>query len=159
MIDDHSVLGVILARGGSKGVPRKNVLDLAGRPLIAWTIEAALGAECIDDLILSSDDDEIMRVAREHGCSVPFRRPDALAQDESTSIDALLHALDQAPGYEHVAARFLSWEASRRVPLTPRRTCEASILGTTLRRSTCQMCLKALRHVTWNVVRPFRGEM
>jgi N-acylneuraminate cytidylyltransferase len=102
MIDDQTVLGVILARGGSKGVPRKNVLDLAGKPLIAWTIEAALGAECIDELILSSDDDEIMRVAREHGCSVPFRRPDTLAQDDSTSIDALLHALDQVPGYDYV---------------------------------------------------------
>lgn len=102
MIQNHKVLGVILARGGSKGVPRKNVLDLAGKPLIAWTIEAALDAEYIDDLILSSDDDEIMSVAREHGCQVPFRRPEALARDDSTSIDALLHALDETPGYDYV---------------------------------------------------------
>jgi N-acylneuraminate cytidylyltransferase len=102
MIDNHSVLGVILARGGSKGLPRKNVRDLAGKPLIAWTIEAGQEAEYLDRLILSSDDDEIMAVAKEYGCEVPFRRPDVLAEDDTSSMDALLHALDQVETHDYV---------------------------------------------------------
>jgi N-acylneuraminate cytidylyltransferase len=102
MIDNHSVLGVILARGGSKGLPRKNVRDLAGKPLIAWTIEAGQEAEYLDRLILSSDDDEIMAVAKEYGCEVPFRRPPELARDDTPSIDALLHAIDQVDRYDYV---------------------------------------------------------
>lgn len=102
MIDDHSVLGVILARGGSKGLPRKNVRDLAGKPLIAWTIEAGHESEHLDRLILSSDDNEIMEVAEEHDCEVPFQRPAELAQDDTTSMETLLHALDQVEPYDYV---------------------------------------------------------
>jgi N-acylneuraminate cytidylyltransferase len=102
MIDQKKVLAVILARGGSKGLPRKNVLDCAGKPLIAWTIEAGEAARYVDRLILSSDDDEIMRVAEDYGCEVPFQRPRDLAEDESTSMDALLHALEQLPEYDYV---------------------------------------------------------
>ncbi len=79
MIDGESVLGVILARGGSKLVPRKNVREVAGKPLMAWTIEAGLASEHVDRLILSSDDSEIAEVARGRGCEVPFLRPNALA--------------------------------------------------------------------------------
>ncbi|WP_103019493.1 cytidylyltransferase domain-containing protein [Salinibacter altiplanensis] len=102
MIDGKSVLGVILARGGSKGLPRKNVRELAGKPLLAWTIEAGHQSEYLDRLVLSSDDDEIMSVAMEYGCEVPFRRPAELAQDDTPSIDALLHAIDQVGSHEYV---------------------------------------------------------
>ncbi|WP_205451066.1 cytidylyltransferase domain-containing protein [Salinibacter ruber] len=102
MINGQSVLGVILARGGSKGLPRKNIRDLAGKPLIAWTIEAGHESEYLDRLILSSDDEEIMTVAEEHGCEVPFRRPDELAQDDTPSMDALLHALNQVESHDYV---------------------------------------------------------
>lgn len=102
MIEEKSVLGVILARGGSKELPRKNVRELAGKPLIAWTIEAGLQSEYVDRLILSSDDEEIMRIAEEWGCEVPFQRPDELAQDDTPSMDALLHALDQVPEHDYV---------------------------------------------------------
>lgn len=102
MIDGHSVLGVILARGGSKGLPRKNIRDLAGKPLIAWTIEAGHDSEYLDRLILSSDDKKIMTVAEEYGCEVPFRRPDKLAADDTPSMDALLHAVDQVPDHDYV---------------------------------------------------------
>ncbi len=102
MIDGHSVLGVILARGGSKGLPRKNVRDLAGKPLIAWTIEAGHESEYLDRLILSSDDEEIKSVAEEYGCEVPFQRPAELAQDDTPSMDALLHAIEQVEPHDYV---------------------------------------------------------
>lgn len=97
-----SVLAIIPARGGSKGLPRKNVLMAMGRPLIAWTISAARESSAIDQVVLSSDDDEIMEAAKMWGCEVPFRRPPELASDTSTSIDVVLHALDQLPGYDFV---------------------------------------------------------
>ncbi|MBF0159891.1 MAG: acylneuraminate cytidylyltransferase family protein [Magnetococcales bacterium] len=95
MIAGHeTVLAIIPARGGSRGVLRKNVRLLAGKPLIAWSICAAQACPAIDRLIVSSEDDEIMAVARDWGCEVPFRRPAALATDQASSIDVLLHALD-----------------------------------------------------------------
>lgn len=96
------VLGLITARGGSKGLPRKNVLPLGGKPLIGWTIETALKSEVIGRLVLSSDDDEIMEAAKKWGCEVPFRRPAYLADDTASSMDVVLHALGQLPGYEYL---------------------------------------------------------
>ncbi|OJX68275.1 acylneuraminate cytidylyltransferase family protein [Magnetospirillum sp. 64-120] len=95
MIDSLSVVAVITARGGSKGLPRKNVLPAAGKPLIAWTIEAAHQAIHVDRTILSSDDDEIISVARQWGCEVPFIRPPELSGDTARSEDAVLDALDR----------------------------------------------------------------
>jgi CMP-N,N'-diacetyllegionaminic acid synthase len=93
MIADKTVLAIVPARGGSKGVLRKNVRELAGKPLIAWTVETALASRHIDRLVLSSDDDEIMRVAQEAGCEVPFRRPAHLATDEADAMSVVTHAL------------------------------------------------------------------
>jgi len=98
MIGNKKILAVIPARGGSKGLPRKNVLPLAGKPLIAWTIEAALACSFIDRLVLSSDDPEIMSIAKLWGCEVPFVRPDELAGDQARSVDVALHALDSLGG-------------------------------------------------------------
>jgi N-acylneuraminate cytidylyltransferase len=104
MIDGLSVLAIIPARGGSKGVTRKNLRLVAEKPLIAWTIEAARGSRHIDRLVLSSDDDEIIDTARRCGCEVPFRRPAALATDEAGSIDVILHAIEILPErYDYVA--------------------------------------------------------
>lgn len=94
MIQGQSVLGLIPARGGSKGIPRKNVRPVAGKPLIAWTVEAALGSRVIDRVVLTTDNDEIAEVAASFGCEVPFRRPAELASDETDTLDAVLHALD-----------------------------------------------------------------
>lgn len=87
------ILGLILARGGSKRLPGKNVRPLAGKPLIAWSIEAARACGAILDVVVSTDDAAIAEVARQHGARVPFLRPPALADDSSTSADAALHAL------------------------------------------------------------------
>lgn len=94
VITDLRVLAVIPARGGSKGIPRKNLADLAGRPLIAWTIAAALASKYLDRVIVSTDDREIADASVEHGADVPFLRPAALATDTSPTIDVLLHAIE-----------------------------------------------------------------
>jgi len=74
LIGSARILALVPARGGSKGLPRKNVREVGGKPLIAWTIEAAKASRYVDRLILSSDDDEIINVAKRLGCDVPFRR-------------------------------------------------------------------------------------
>ncbi len=88
------VLGLVPARGGSRGVPRKNLRDLGGRPLLAWTAAAALGAERIDRVVLSTDDEEIAEVGSSLGLEVPFLRPSELAGDASPMIDVVTHALE-----------------------------------------------------------------
>lgn len=100
MIDGKKVLGLITARGGSKGLPGKNIKDLCGKPLIAWTIEAAKSSKYIDTLILSSDDDKIISVAKQFGCEVPFIRSAELAGDKTPSIDVVIDALEKMEGYE-----------------------------------------------------------
>lgn len=102
MIGGEKVLAVIAARGGSKGVPRKNLRPAGGRPLIAWTIEEGRKSRFIDRLIVSSEDQEIIEVARSWGCEAPFVRPVELAQDDTPGVDPVLHAIDALPGYELV---------------------------------------------------------
>lgn len=97
-----TVLAIIPARGGSKGIPRKNIKDLAGKPLIAWTIEEAKKSKYITRLILSSDDDEIIDVAKKYNCEVPFKRPAELAQDHTSGMDPVLHAIKSCPGYDYI---------------------------------------------------------
>lgn len=102
MIKGKSVLAVIPARGGSKGVKRKNIRSLAGKPLIAWTIEAARKSKYIDRLIVSSEDAEVIRVAEKFSCESPFIRPAELARDTTPGIDPILHAIRSLPGYDYV---------------------------------------------------------
>lgn len=87
------VLALIPARGGSKGIPRKNVIMVGGRPLIAYSIQHARVSRHITRTVVSTDDEEIARVAREHGAEVPFMRPAEYSQDLSPDIDAFRHAL------------------------------------------------------------------
>jgi CMP-N,N'-diacetyllegionaminic acid synthase len=84
-------IATICARGASKGLPRKNVLPFAGKPLIAHSIEQALACPLIDALYVSTDDDEIAEVARRHGAQVPYRRPAELASDEAAKVPAIEH--------------------------------------------------------------------
>lgn len=90
----QKIVGLITARGGSKGLPGKNIRPLGGKPLIAWTISAAQRADSLVRVVVSTDDTEIADVAREYGAEVPFMRPAELAQDRSPHIDVVLHALD-----------------------------------------------------------------
>ena len=91
---DRKILAVIPARGGSKGLPRKNLLPLGDRPLICWTIAAALAAKRITRVIVSTDDREIAAAAAACGCEVPFLRPPELATDTAGSADVMRHAVD-----------------------------------------------------------------
>ena len=94
MIGGKSVLALIPARGGSKGLPGKNVRPLLGKPLIAWSIEQGRESRYADAVVVSTDDAAIAATAREHGAEVPFLRPAELASDTAPSIDAIGHALD-----------------------------------------------------------------
>lgn len=93
---------LIPARGGSKGIPRKNIKLIAGKPLIVWTIEAALRSHLLDAVVVSTDDPEIADVARSAGAQVPFMRPPELAQDQTPGLDPVMHALDQLPQFDSV---------------------------------------------------------
>lgn len=87
-------LGLIPARGGSKGIPGKNRRSLGGKPLLAWTAEPARAAKGLDRVVLSTDDEAIARIGRDLGLDVPFLRPDDLARDETPMLPVVVHALD-----------------------------------------------------------------
>ncbi|MDC1309951.1 acylneuraminate cytidylyltransferase family protein [Opitutales bacterium] len=96
------VLGLIPARGGSKGIFRKNIKNLCGKPLIAWTIEAALKSSKIDRLVVTTEDNEIAEIAKSYGADVPFMRPTELAEDSTPGISPVLHAIEQLPNFDSV---------------------------------------------------------
>jgi N-acylneuraminate cytidylyltransferase/CMP-N,N'-diacetyllegionaminic acid synthase len=94
MINGKTIIAIIPARSGSKGLPGKNIKPLCGKPLIAWSIEAGLGSQYIDEVIVTTDCEEIANIAREFGASVPFIRPAELANDTALSIDVIRHVLN-----------------------------------------------------------------
>lgn len=101
MVDCPEVLAIIPARGGSKGIPRKNIREFAGYPLIAYSIEAGRAAESVTRVIVSTDDAEIAAIARKYGAEVPFLRPEELAQDRSLDLPVFEHALQWLAEHEN----------------------------------------------------------
>ncbi len=95
MLGDKRVLAIIPARGGSKKIPRKNIREVCGRPLISYTIDAALKSRYVDACLVSTEDVEIAEVARHSGAWVPFLRPAELAADTSRTIDCIVDAMDR----------------------------------------------------------------
>lgn len=89
----YKILGIIPARGGSKTVPKKNIAPLSGKPLIAYTIEEALKSKFITKLVVSSDDDEIIKISKKYGAEVPFKRPKELAKDTTPTLPVVQHAV------------------------------------------------------------------
>jgi len=87
-------LAVIPARGGSKRIPGKNIKPFCGKPMIAWSIEAALQSSCFDEVIVSTDDSDIADIAKRYGARVPFRRPASLSDDHTGTIPVIQHAID-----------------------------------------------------------------
>lgn len=89
-----NIITIIPARGGSKGVLAKNIRKCCGKPLIAWTIEQAITSKYFDKIIVSTDDNQISEISKQYGAEVPFLRPKKLAEDDSPTIDAIIHSLD-----------------------------------------------------------------
>lgn len=101
MLNNKTFLAVIPARGGSKRLPKKNLLTLGGKPLIVWTIEAALQSSYIDSVIVSSDDDDILALAKTYAVQV-IKRPSYLATDTATSFDVVKHAVENMKKHDYV---------------------------------------------------------
>jgi len=101
MYKSQTFLAIIPARGGSKRLPKKNILDLKGKPLIAYSIEAGLQSKYIDKVIVSSDDDEILDTSKAFGAEI-IKRPDALASDTATSFDAIKHTIENIEKYDYI---------------------------------------------------------
>ena len=94
MYKNKKFLAIIPARGGSKGIPNKNIMAICGKPLIAYTIEAGKKSKYIDEIIVSTDSDIIKVIAQQYGAKVPFLRPEELSNDSAKSIDVVIHAID-----------------------------------------------------------------
>ena len=101
MYQNKTFLAIIPARGGSKRLPRKNIVDLCGKPLIAWSIESGLKSKYIDKVVVSSDDEEILSIASKFKLDI-IKRPDSLASDTATSFDAIKHVLSISKHYDYV---------------------------------------------------------
>jgi len=94
MYKNKTFLAIIPARGGSKGLPKKNIKELCGKPLIAWSIEVGLKSKYLDEVMVTTDSQEIADISNQYGANVPFLRPDELASDTATSFDAIKHTID-----------------------------------------------------------------
>ena len=119
MYESTKIVAIIPARGGSKGIPHKNITNLCGKPLIAYTIEAAKQSTYIDDVIVSTDDLEIKKVSEQYGASVPFIRDGHIASDEAKTISVVVDAIQrlQETGQEYDVVILLQ-------PTSPLRTAE-----------------------------------
>ncbi|CEO09831.1 acylneuraminate cytidylyltransferase [[Clostridium] sordellii] len=100
-MDNKKILAIVPARAGSKGIKDKNITDLNGKPLIAYSIEAGLKSKYINKVVVTTDGEEIAKVAKEYGADVPFLRPKHLATDTSKSIDAVTHCIEQLKNQGH----------------------------------------------------------
>ena len=101
MIDNKKILAIIPARGGSKRLPRKNVLDLNGEPLLAWSIKAGLRSKYIDKVVVTSDDADILNIAKYYGV-LSINRPIELSSDTATTFDAVEHAIENIKYYDYI---------------------------------------------------------
>lgn len=97
-----SMLALIPARAGSKGIPQKNIMDLHGKPLIAWTIEAAKGASGVDRVVVTTENPEIADISRSWGAEVPFLRPAELSGDDTPGIEPVIHAISLLPNFDWI---------------------------------------------------------
>lgn len=148
MIDGRSVLAVIPARGGSIGIPRKNVRFIAGKPMIAYCIEQALATETIDRVVVSTDNAEIRQVALQHGAEVMVR-PDALSGPKCSSESALLHVLDslrESEGYEPDILVFLQATS----PLTLAEDIDGTIQAMLAKEAQSALAVVPFHYFLWS---------
>lgn len=119
MYQDKRILAIIPARGGSKGIPHKNIINLCGKPLIAYTIESAKQSTYIDTVIVSTDDVDIQRISEDYGASVPFLRDAKIASDEATTISVVVDAVERLKEKEQIFDAVVLLQ-----PTSPLRTTE-----------------------------------
>ena len=100
MFKEGKVIAIIPARSGSKGIKNKNIVDLCGKPLLSWTIEAALNCAFVDDIAISSDSKDYISIAEKAGANLTIERPKILSSDQASSIDMVLHTLEIYPEYQ-----------------------------------------------------------
>lgn len=161
MLDSALTLALIPARGGSKGLPHKNLLDFAGKPLIAWSIEAALASQACDRVVVSTDDPEIAEIGRAYGAEVPFLRPAEFAQDASPTIDMIAHAIGWLREHEGVIFDVLALVE----PTSPLREpsdidgCVARLLGTPGAESVVTVAPAESAHPVFTVVLDEAGHL
>lgn len=133
-------LAVIPARAGSKRIPRKNIRSFAGQPMISWSIRAAIESQCFDRIIVSTDDEEIAQIARDHGAEVPFLRPPELSDDYTTTVPVVAHAVHWQNTHGsavsevcciYATAPFLRAEDLQRGLQTLRKTCASYAFSVT----------------------------
>lgn len=136
-------IAVIPARGGSKGLPGKNIIEFHGKPLICWTVEAALDSRCFDAVLVSTDSQEIADIAVASGASVPWLRPPHLSTDEATTMDAVVHALDQSPADTVVVLQ----------PTSPLRTAEDIRICVEMHRETGKPVVSVTEAKPWIFVK------
>ena len=133
------VLGIIPARGGSKGVPRKNIRAVAGKPLLAYTAESAISSKLLSRTVLSTDDEEIAEAGRSFGLDVPFMRPAELALDETPTFPVVLHAVRamEAAGEKFDAVCLLSRPTLLETVMTSMHVSSCLRLAVPIRSSAC----------------------
>lgn len=107
-----TVVAFIPARGGSKGVPKKNIKNIAGKPLIAWSIEQAIASKMIDRVIVSTDCPDIANVAKEYGAEVPFLRPVSISGDSASTESAMLHCCEYLKDNDELPEKFVLIQAT-----------------------------------------------
>ena len=117
---------VIPARGGSKRIPKKNIKEFNGKPIIAYSIEAAINCNCFEQVIVSTDDNEIKTIALEHGAEVPFLRPKEFSEDNSTSEIALKHAVNWLKKNENYEADIIVYLHATSIFRTKNTTMESA---------------------------------
>ena len=98
----QKVLSIITARGGSKGLPKKNLLNFNGKPLFSWTLEASLNSQFISKTIVSSDDELILSIAKDYNSEIPLKRSKKLSGDDSNSVDVVIDIIKKFPNYNYV---------------------------------------------------------
>lgn len=106
MYKNKRIIAIIPARGGSVGLPMKNIKKLCGKPLIAWSIENAKESQYLDEIMVTTDDEDIKKIAKEYGANTPFTRPDYLATNQASSFDTVLHTIEY---YETVLSQYFDY--------------------------------------------------
>jgi CMP-N,N'-diacetyllegionaminic acid synthase len=158
MYNGKHIVGIIPARGGSKGLPRKNILLLKGKPLIAWSIEQAKTSKYLDKIIVSTDDVEIAAVARQYGADVPFLRPKELASDSAKTIDVIMHTLNWLETHNEIFDLLVLLQPTSPLRVPDDINSSIELLFSKKAKAVISVC-ETEHHPYWSNVLPADGSM